>query len=279
VVGHVHDPPTLRPLDAVPADEDPLSGGHLWLRELLTGPSLRFTVADSGLLEFAVGDRRLAEDRAPLPVRAAVDAVRAGFDRDAFRAAVDEPGDVTFLGVATRFEGVPYEFDRLPAFVGTDVHDAGPGRFLPVDRSESAFERLGLAPAPALAKEVRTRDFRPDRYEFPPSPWYDGPVAGVVLRNRDGTRGLLRNPEVTVATGVGEAPEPAALAATLDAGRVRAALEAAGGDVDRAADRLLAALVRREYGRLFAGGDGRPRPRVDLEALSAATARRVREAT
>lgn len=272
----MHPPPALPSVADAPGRL--LDSGHLWLCELLTGATLRFTVADSGLLEFAVGGRRLREDRAPLPVRAAVDAVRAGFDRDAFRAAVDHPGDVTFVGVATRFEGVPYEFDRLPAFVGTDVHDAGRGRFLPVDAAESAFERLGLAPVGALAREVRTRDFRPDRYEFPDSAWYDGPVAGCVVRNRNGARGLLRNPAVRVSTGLGDAPAPATLAATLDPERLRAA--AADRDVEAATERLLAALVRREYGRLYVDDErSRPRPRVDLDALSTAVARRVRGAT
>jgi hypothetical protein len=209
-------------------------------------------MAESGLLAFASGDRAVPADDPPLSLAPAVRAVRSSFDRDAFRDVVEAPESVTFVGVAPRRQSVAYDWDRTPAFLGTDVHDAARERFLPVDAADRVYDRLGLSAVNALAKELPVRDFHPDRYAFPASTWYDGPVAGVVVRNRNGTRGLLRNPDAgTVPEPPGE-DVPGAVEALVTPERVRAVAEALGPDADpsRVADHLAGALSREAHADL-----------------------------
>lgn len=245
------------------APDSLLDGGHLWLQEHVLGAPLRFRVADTGL-QFGDGRRWFEPWAEPLGVRAAVRWVRERFDRPAFEDAVDAPADYEFLGVATRNEGVDYDWERLPAFLGLDVR--GPAGLLPVDRATSAFDRLGLTPVNSLEREVPARHFQPARHEVPASAWYDGPAAGTLVRRKDGGRALIPGGEPSVGA---ESLVPAAFVeryATPEA--VDAATAALGPDpsVDAVVDRLLATLVRAHYSELA---------RVDEPALRDAAVERV----
>jgi uncharacterized membrane protein len=234
------------------APESLLASGHLWLREFVDGAPFRFSMADSGLLAFASGDRAVPADDPPLSLAPAVRAVRSSFDRDAFRDVVVDPAAVTFVGLAPRRQSVAYDWARTPPFLGTDVYDAGRDRFLPVDAADRVYDRLGLSAVNALAKELPVRDFHPDRYAFPVSAWYDGPVAGVVVRNRNGTRGLLRNPAAGTAPEAPAEDVPAAVESLAPPERVRATADAVGPDADlsRVADRLAGSLAREAHADL-----------------------------
>ncbi|MFB6280727.1 MAG: hypothetical protein ABEH40_01760, partial [Haloferacaceae archaeon] len=170
------------PLPAVA--DDLLSSGHLWVREHAAGAPLRFAVDGTGLLRFGDDERTFEPRDEPLGYRFAARHVRAAFDRDGFRASVAEPTAYTFLATATRYAGVPYEFDRLPPVLGLAV--LGPDGRVPVDRAVAAFDRLGLDALPAVRKEVRVRDFDPTGLDWPASAWYDGPAAGLVVDRRGG---------------------------------------------------------------------------------------------
>ncbi|WP_418284954.1 hypothetical protein [Halorubrum sp. DTA46] len=181
------------------APEDLLSG-HLWVVELVDGTGLRFRMDESGLLRFG-GPERTYETVAdvPLALRPAVRSVRDRFDRETLRASVEDPSDVVFFGVATRYRGVDYDWERLPPFLGTDIWRSGAseksdgefGAFRPPDATAAIFEGVGLDPVTVVEREVNARDFDPEDYEMPPSTWRDGSVAGVVVRNKRGGRGRL----------------------------------------------------------------------------------------
>lgn len=267
--------------DVADAPPDLLDSGHLWIQERMAGAHLRFRMDDSGLLAF--GDRARVFDRvdAPLPYRHAVRHVREAFDRDALRRAADDVSALVFFGEATVHRGVPYDWDRTPAFLGFDVW-SGDG-FLPPDRVERAFDRLGLDAVNAVEKEVPARDFHPDRYDLPDSRWYDGPAAGVVVRNKNGARATLDNPAVS---GTGDDPDPdsadldpEALAdryVTIE--RVAAVVERLEDrghavEFDAVYERVLAELAREECRRLFDDGE----PTLDVGALRDAVAARTRE--
>ncbi|WP_255149352.1 hypothetical protein [Halorarius halobius] len=258
----------MQEFPATPAVDDApevIESGHLWLQEWVVGAPLRFRLGDAGLV-FGDGARTFDPWEEPVGYRFAARAVRETFDREAFRAAVDAPGDYTFLGVATRFEGVAYDWDRLPAFLGVDVHAPDRG-FRTPDVAEQAFERLGLAPVNAVSKELPARDFRPERYEMPASAYRNGPVAGLLVRNKNGGRALVVTPAVgadppTVdpETLVEEAVTPERI------DRVAATL-GDGTTVDRVLDRLVERLVRERYAAL-------PEP-VDADAIRSAAAESV----
>ncbi len=188
----MHDPPSIPPVEDAP---ELLAGGHLWIQERVVGGRLRFRLGGDGRIVAGNADRRFPDHSIPPAYRAAVRHVEDSLDRAALRAAVGDPSRVTFVGVSTHEDGLGYAFDRLPPALVTDVHDGTADRWLPMDRVERACERLGLTPVNALRKEVRAADFDPGRYEFPGSAWYDGPVAGVVLRDKTGHRGALDNPD------------------------------------------------------------------------------------
>jgi hypothetical protein len=269
----MHAYPSLPPADGDDAPPELLEG-HVWLREYVEGQPLRFSVADSGLLAFADGDRPFDGDP-PHYYRPAVRAVREAFDRDAFREAVADPTAVTFHGVATCKERAGYDWPTTPAFLGTELHHDDRGGRLAVDAAVRAFDRLGLTPVPTLQKEVRARHFSLSRYEFPESAYRAAPVAGVVVRNRNGARGLLATPAAP------DARDPLDPSAEAVAGLVTEAVvdRVAGGlpegvhaDPDVVTDRVLETLARERRVDLY-DGPGQFRPASVRRAVGA----RVRE--
>jgi hypothetical protein len=175
--------------------------GHLWLLEHLVGAPLRFRLQPAGGLQF--GDRtRRFDDEIPTPYEHAVDHVRERLDRERLRRAVDDPGSVVFYGVAMHAAGVDYDWERTPSFLGVDVWSGDSEQFRPPDAAEQILDKLGLHPVNAVEQERNARDFDPADYSFPQSAWYDGPAAGVVVRNKRGGRALLANPAVDTARTV-----------------------------------------------------------------------------
>ena len=269
--------PATPPIDDAP---NPLLSGHLWLLELIDGRPLRFQLQDSGLLR--VGDAETVYDdpeAIPLPLRRAVRHIRESLDRDALRAAVDDVEGVTFFGVATTRESVPYELDSMPPFLGTDVWEADDEAFRPPDAADGIFRRLGLDPVNTFAREAHARDFSVESYEIPASAWYDGPAAGVVIRNKQGHRGMVSGAAVSASAlesnESGSIPSIDGLVAEY-ATRERiddlaASLRAAEQPVavDTVTDRLCA-TVGRHHPAAFLGTD-----RLDQAAFRSAVAEQV----
>ena len=190
------------------AAADAFREGHLWTEELVDGDPLRFRVTDAGFLEFGDDERVFDHDAVPLRYRAAVRAVREEFARDAFVTAVEDPGSVTFFGVATHARRLPYDLDRIPPFLGTALHDVDGERYLPPDTVRSAFERVGLPTIDPIDKELRAAHVDPREYPVPESQWYDGPAAGVVFHNKGGRRAVRRSlPVGNNGSGTGETSE------------------------------------------------------------------------
>jgi hypothetical protein len=252
--------------------------GHLWIQEKVDGANFRFRLRQSGMLEF--GDRSRVyrnADEIPEPYNHAVRHVREAFDREALRAARDDVESVVFFGEAMHRHAIDYDWDRVPSFLGFDVwdegggddadegvgtSDEGDGRFLPPDAIEQAYDRLGLDSVNAFQKEVRATYFDPESYEVPASNWYDGPAAGVVLRNKTGLRAKLCHPnfrEVEETVPVDAPAEELAqeLVTHRRVEKVVRELEARGRSVtfDAVYERVVEDVVREEYPQLFDGDD------------------------
>jgi hypothetical protein len=264
------DPLPERPPLADVADE---VDGHYWVQELVAGAPLRFALGTDGAIAFADGTAPLA-DPPERSLRASVRHVRERLDRAAVREAVPDPAAVTFSGVATRHEGVAYDFQRLPPFLLADVR--GPdGRLLPADEVAAVAERVGLEPVPTVRAEVRAAHEDPQGVETPPSAYRDGPAAGVVVREKAGVRGARRNDAARRVPDSlpGEPAAAAAVAVTTRRVRDEAERLAAAGreaDFDAVFDRVLEQVYRAEHGRF-------PHD-VDHGAFRSAAAERVREA-
>jgi len=186
------------------APDELLESGHLWLLEAVAGALFRFRLRESGLIEFGDADRVYdAPDDLPPAYQHAVRHVQRTLDREALRAAVDDVEAITFLGQAMQYRGVDYDWARTPSFLGTEIWSAEAERFRPPDAVDAIYERLGLDAVNPVEQEVRARDFDPERYEIPASAWYDGPAAGIVIRDKSGHRARLPNPGVADG-GVGE---------------------------------------------------------------------------
>lgn len=262
------------------APSELFESGHLWIQEKMDGANFRFRLRESGLLEF--GDRSRVyrdADEIPEPYHHAVRHVREAFDREALRAARDDVESVVFFGEAMHRHAIDYDWERTPSFLGFDVWSAAHERFLPPDAVERAFERVGLEPANAFAKEVPAQHFEPASYEIPRSAWYDGPAEGVVLRSKTGLRAKLLHPdfrEVDDTVPV-ETTDPGELAARYATDRriekSVAKLEDHERPVefDRVYERVLEDVVREEHKRLFHGDRS-----VDMRAFRSAIAERVR---
>jgi hypothetical protein len=254
-----------------------LEEGHLWLLERVAGAPLRFQLQASGLLRFGDADRTYDDAAAlPLSVQHAVRHIRENFDREGLRRAVDAPESVVLFGVATRYQQIDYDWDRVPPFLGTEVWFGEEGAFRPPDAVDAIFDRLGLDPVTVIERERRARDFAPERYDPPSSAWYDGPVAGVVVRNKDGGRAVLANPDA------GTEPEPLDCSAEELAERYATperfeAVAERLRDQDRAVtvdalfERVVEETAREQHARLDAG-----RETLDPAAFRAAVAERAR---
>jgi hypothetical protein len=267
--------------------------GHVWIHELVDGDPVRFRMQRDGQLRFGDAIRPFGGDVPPAYAHV-VRHVRERFDREALREAVDDVESVVFFGRAMHRRGVDYEWERTPSFLGTDVWSATTDDYLLPDRVEKIYRRLGLEPLDPLESEVRAADFDPGSYAFPQSAWYDGPAAGVLVRNKTGLRARLSNP------AVGETPGSAAGTDRAGAGKSEAGV---GGDetaaeafarryatTDRLAsvarrlreegrpvtfdalfERTVETVTRAQHHRLFGGQDD-----VDLRAFRSAVAARTR---
>lgn len=262
----------LPPLPAASEVPDLFESGHLWVQELVVGVPVRFQLDETGRLAVRAGDREIAGDPPP-SLAHAVRYLAERLDREALLEVADDPASVTFAGVATRYEGVDYDFARLPGVVGTDVHSASRGRWLPPDVVERTFDRLGLDPVATVAQEVRASDFDPAGYELPDSTYMDGPAAGVVVRNKAGGRAAIRHEGVasTGSNGISGRADPAELAAAVvTPARLERARRVAGAEAgfDAVFERVLELVRREEHGRL---------PAVDERAFRSAVVERVRD--
>ncbi|USZ67874.1 RNA ligase family protein [Halorussus salilacus] len=270
------------------AEEAPdlFEGGHLWLQEKIDGAHLRFQLRESGLLRF--GDRtRVFGEEVPGPYRHAARHVRENLDRAALREAVSEPEGFVFFGEATHAHRIEYDWDRMPSFLGFDVWSARKEAFLPPDAVEKIHRRLGLHPVDTFEKEVRATDFDPGSYEIPTSEWYDGPAAGVVVRNKTGGRAQIPNPAVPDADGADPVDtaetdpidaDPDALAEEYATDERFEAVASALRESDRPVtfdavyDRVVERIFREEHARLF-----EDRADLDVRAFKSAVAARTQE--
>ncbi|WP_096388943.1 RNA ligase family protein [Halopenitus persicus] len=289
----MHTYPSIPHVENAPAGL--LEEGHLWLLEHVDGAQLRFQLRDSGAIRF--GDRnRVYRNPAhiPAPYRHAVRHVRERLDRRALREAVANVEDVTVFGEATHRHAIDYDWERTPSFLGFDVRSGSDGEFLPPDAVERVLEALGLAPVHAVDREVRARDFDPDAYTVPQSAYYDGPAAGIVIRDKAGRRAVLPHPEFRgdaeppFAAASESAPESAPEAESVppdaDAAaaryatrkrleRIASRLEKAERTVtvDALYDRVLEDIDREHHHRLHDGSRS-----IDMDDFRAAVAARTR---
>lgn len=269
--------PQIPPVSEAP--DEMFESGHLWILEKIDGAQLRFQLRESGVIRFGDRDRVYDDPSAiPTPLEHAVRHVRERLDREALRNAVDHVESVVFFGVATHHQTIEYDWDRLPSFLGFDVYSADPDAFRPPGAVQGIFERLGLEPINAVERERNTRDFDPDSYEIPDSNWYDGPAAGVVIRNKRGGRAQLLHPAflhadspVPVDASADELAEEHVTADRL--GTLERTLEDRGVavSVDALFDRVVTDVVREHHGRLFHDSSS-----VDMTALRSAVAAQVR---
>lgn len=240
--------------------------GHVWVQELPTGGEFRFQVAESGLVSFATADGSFdGVASVPTPYRRAAQVIDARLDRGVLRAAADDPGTVTFCGVATWNCGVDYDWDTLPAFVGVDVRSGSKETFLSPDTATGVYERLGVPTLPAIDKELPAAhaDFRrfDDPGEYPRSAWRDGRAAGVLIRDKSGGRAetwRVDLPESGATASERTGPKLADEFAT--AARIERTVEKLRESerpvtVDAVRDRLVEDVAREAYVDLYSDGE------------------------
>jgi hypothetical protein len=243
-------------------DNETEFSGHVWIQEVPTGGRFRFQVSSSGLVTFATAERTFdAAESVPPPYRRAAWHIDSQLDRAALRAATDEPERVTFCGLATRYEGREYDWEQLPAFVGTDVWSSE--TLLSPDRATGVFERLGLPTLPAVEKELPAAHADLGRFaaptELPESAWGGGAAAGVLIRDKSGTRATAcRREREGPPVAAGESPEELAATYATDE-RIEQTVSQLRDDervttVDAIRDRVVADIAREAYAELYPEG-------------------------
>lgn len=269
--------PSTPSVDGAP--DELFDGGHLWIQEKVDGAHLRFQLLETGVVRFGGRDRTFDQSAIPGPYRHAVRHVRERLDRDALRNAVDSVEDVVFFGEATQKRSVEYDWDRTPSVLCFDIWSESKNQFLSPDATEQIVERLGLTPVNAFQKELRAVDFDAERYEIPNSKWYDGPAAGVIVRNKTGLRAELSSPAVgggtESTTDADSAADLANAVATPDRfEKIARRLEVRGTPVtfDDLYDRVLEDIAREKHQQLFDED-----AEIDGQAFRSAVAARTRE--
>jgi hypothetical protein len=254
------------------------------MQELPTGGQFRFQVAPSGLVTFATDTRSFETvEEVPIQYQRAAKLISERLNRKAIQAATDEPDDVLFCGIATRNEGVSYDWDSLPAFVGTDVWSASKGRFLSPDATVNVFDEVGLPTVPAIDKEVPAAhtDFTQfeDPAAFPPSEWGEGKAAGILIRDKSGGRTAAWRVDPSSVPSTSEqrsVTDLAAAYATPDRiEQTATALRDSDHSLTVAAirDRLIADVARELYADLFSDGEFV----VSVAAFRSAVAERIQQ--
>lgn len=262
------EPPSLPELSEAPADH---LAGHVWVQELIDGGLLRFTVADAGYLRF--GDAEHTFEEPPLSLTAAVSHVHERFDLSAYLATVERPERYTFVAVATRRQGIAYDWERLPPALGTAIHDGDDDRWLPPGRVASVFDRLGPDPVNTVERELSVERRDLSRYGIPDSAWYDGPAAGVVFADKHGARAALWNPDRPAPPDPLEGDAAALVDRFLtDDLLTRVSASAPDGGPEALFERILERLFREQYALLVEDGE----PVIDRGAFRAAAAERIR---
>ncbi|AWB26840.1 hypothetical protein [Halococcoides cellulosivorans] len=224
--------------------------GHLWLSEWLPGPLLRARLDASGQIRVDGARGRIDDRDPPVDLRWPIRALRTDLDRAALREATADPSAVTLVLVAPRNEGLDYDWTALPPIVGVAIHDAARDRWLAPDAAERAFEGIGLATLPTIARERRARDFDPESIAIPDSSVRDGPAAGVLIRNKRGDHALVTDVGSGESDPLPDDPDVAAEHLVTDA-RLDRAIELAS-DRSAVADRLFELLVREEWAAIDA---------------------------
>jgi len=266
------------PIPAIDDAPGPGLSGHLWLLEAVEGSILRFQLQGDGRLRFGSARGTYRDfDAVPRECRRAVRHVRERLDRESLREAVDDVGSLRFVGWATHRERIDYDWARLPPFLGLDVWSGDSEAFRPPDAVEGIYDRLDLDPANAIERERNSRDFDPETYEIPKSAWYDGPAAGVVIRDKRGTRAILTNFGISEksedpATSIDAADAESLAAAVATERRFERVADRLRGrgwelSVDVLRERTLDDIHREEHGRLFQGAQS-----IDRTAFHAAVA-------
>lgn len=174
-----------------------LDSGHLWVLEYVTGPILGFSMDESGLVSFSLGGEELTD--VPPSVKRAVTHVRDRIDREGLRDGVEDVANIVFYGIATRNEGINYDWDALEPFLGIDIWVDHEDRFVTPDVNERVFDAIGLSPVPAFEKELPADHFDVSAYDHPDSHWRDGGAVGVIVRNKSGGKVLVENDAVDLA--------------------------------------------------------------------------------
>ncbi|MFB6299074.1 MAG: hypothetical protein ABEH65_02315 [Halobacteriales archaeon] len=273
----------MQSFPSTPPLTDVSLSGHLWIQELVTGAKLRFQVAESGLITFGTADRLVeSPEELPLPYRRATQTVRANLDRATFREAVDEPDTVTFFGLATWNTGIEYDWATMPPFLGVDVWSGRQDTYLSPDAATGVFERLGLAPLPAIDKEIPARDIDLDRYAaaeaLPDARWADDPVAGLLIRDKAHGRGQVWRADCEASRPDFAQNSPSELADRFvtDQRLQRAVAETSQSDhpgVEAVLDRVLADIGREAAAWLYCD-DSLVVPESDLRSAVAERVRR-----
>ncbi len=257
--------------------DDVCFGGHLWIQALPTSRRLRFEVVDSGLVVFGDHERAYRDADLPLWTRSAASEVRDRLDRDALLASVDDPGSLTFFGVAPVYRGVDYRWDDVPAFLGVDVWSDGRDGFLPPDAAASAYRRMGLAVPAVVEQEAAARRTDLDAYveDGPPEvEEYGGAAARVLVRDKSGGRSeAVYEPDAGGQRGLRDLEQVVDGFVTEDHlhGITGDREDRGGVSVDEAVERALDDLVRRRYASLYRADE----LRFDQRNLRSAVAERV----
>jgi len=270
--------PSIPRIEAAP--DALLREGHLWLLEKVDGANFRFQLQSSGLLRF--GDRSRVyddPDDVPDPYQHVVRHVQTNLDREALRHAVDDVEAITFFGEAMHHHTIEYDWDRTPSFLGFNVWADDSKQFLPPDRVEQIFERLGLQMVPVIKREQPAKYFDPSSYEIPQSQFYDGPAEGVIITNKRGQRAKLLHPEFQEVDDTVPVEADAQTLARKYATERR--FEKLAGKLndqeqpvtfDRLFERVLEDIVREEHKRLFHRSDP-----VDMSAFRSEVAGLTRD--
>ncbi|MFB6254428.1 MAG: hypothetical protein ABEI06_07455 [Halobacteriaceae archaeon] len=235
-------------------DQLPFDSGHIWIHELVTGDWIEFRLSESGLIHYQSQNKTFTQTDVPPKFIATVNYIENNLQRDVLYQSLDRVNTISFQGIATYSNGIDYNWNKLPPFLGVEVIDHIEQEYKPPAQVHQIYDEIGLAPLNVITREVHLRDFHPERYSMPQSNWYDGPVYGVLLRDKGTKRAVLHNESIAAqereaTTSTTDQKDP------LSEQQIKRFIQdrqvEMQSDLSTVADTLVAGIIREHYTEYF----------------------------
>jgi ATP-dependent RNA circularization protein (DNA/RNA ligase family) len=149
------------------------------IEEKIDGANFRFYIKDNNII---FGSRNLILDKDAERSKSwgkCIEYIKDIFSHDNIKFY----NDLIFFGECCIRHSTPYDFDKMPPFLGFDIFNLNTNEFLDLEDCKRTYSDLGIefVPIIEITKVGKIKEFRDE--DIPKSKYYDGQAEGIVLKN------------------------------------------------------------------------------------------------